>query len=638
MKQKLLFLTSLLQIVTFLAVQPSLAENNMQQEDELLSMYFDEDELVETATGSPKPITQVAENVTIITAEEIEAMRVHTLAEVLKRQPGVFVNFFGQDFLGDSSLLLLGSRRHHVLLLLDGVRLNLNSSGSALTSFVPLGIIKRIEIIKGAASSTWGSALGGVINIITKDVGKTSQPTGSVNASYGESQSRDISADVAGKVKALGYYLYGGNIGSDGLRLDRFSERDSVYGKIQLPLPRSSRLTVTAGYSDPFYKNLNWEDAFGITDLNIFEDVDHPNTWATAFFDTVITPHLSLHLSAQYFHNDYTVNRRSLGTGSGGTMGTLVFGENWEDESNSFTGRLTWAKESFTANIGFESSHSELDYESQLGTFFGGPSSSKDDTVSEDRYGIYSNLTYAKGKFSITPGLRYDHHSNSEDSVNPSLGLTYLLFHDTLLRGSIARGFSAPYLTLYSNFPDLEPEKTWTYQAGIESTRIPHLHLKGTVFHQKIEDAWETIAPWTNTGTIRLKGFELEAKTAAYHGLTLTANFTYLREESKMTNASSWEDDDTYTGNLIVSYLNKKYGVRTELAGHYYWMSDHIKNEAPEHGNVIWDFLIAKDFDFSISSGEVYLKGYNIFDRDQYFDIDYPNPGRWLEMGVALKF
>ncbi len=153
MKKRIAF-TALLCISVFLAPRTGLTEDHLPPEEELLSLYFDEEELVETATGSPKPITQVAENVTIVTAEEIEAMHAHSLAEVLQRQSGVFVSHFGQDFLGDSSLLLLGSQRHHVLVLLDGVRINLNSNGSALTNFIPLGIIKRIEIIKGAASST----------------------------------------------------------------------------------------------------------------------------------------------------------------------------------------------------------------------------------------------------------------------------------------------------------------------------------------------------------------------------------------------------------------------------------------------------------------------------------------------------
>ncbi len=625
---------------TFLMVQPALAENNMHQEEEFLSMYFDEDEMVETATGSPKPITQVAENVTIVTADEIEAMHAHTLAEVLNRQPGVFVSYFGQDFLGDSNISLLGSRQHHVLLLLDGVRLNLNSSGDALPEFIPLGIIKRIEIIKGAASSTWGSALGGVVNIITKDAGKTERPTGTVKASYGEANSRDISADIAGKVKALSYYLHAGNIDSDGLRFDRYSERNSVYGKMQFELPYNSRLSATAGYGDPYYKTLNWDDAWGVTDLDIYENVDHENTWATIFFDTDISKNISLHLAGQHFDNTFDIDRRSLGTGIGGPQGDHIYGDEWEDEVNSFIARLTWTEESFIANLGFETSRSELDYSSELGTFFGGPTLTQDDTITEDRHGVYGNITYAKGDFSITPGLRYDYHSNSEETVNPSLGLTYLVASDTLLRASIARGFSAPYLTAISTSPDLGPEETWTYQAGIETGRIPYLHLKGTIFYQDIEDAWDfnDYPPWTNAGEIRLTGFELEAKTAVYHGFSLIGNFAYVDEEGKDTDSNIRVDDKTYAANLILSYLNGTYGLRAELAGHYIRLRDRQKNELPEDGSFLWDILLAKDFNVSSINGELYLKGHNIFNGDQYFDVYYPNPGSWVEVGLALKY
>ncbi|MCI5142586.1 MAG: TonB-dependent receptor [Candidatus Electrothrix sp. ATG1] len=366
--------------------------------------------------------------------------------------------------------------------------------------------------------------------------------------------------------------------------------------------------------------------------------MDHQNIWATLFFDTELIHDLTLHLSGQRYDNTFVMERMSLGSGLGGAQGNLIFGEKWEDEVNSFIGRLTWARKSFTANLGFESHRSKMRYASQSGIFFGEPSSTEDDPVTEDRHGVYGNVTYVKGNFSITPGLRYDDHSNSEESINPSLGITYLLPLNTLIRGSIAKGFSAPYLAASSHSPNLEPENTWTYQAGIETGRIPYFHLKGTVFHQNIEDAWELEEPWTNTGTIRLNGFEFEAKTATYYGLNLIGNFTYVAGKKKITETNTWNDDETYTSNLILTYLNIQYGLRAELTSHYYKMSDCVTNEKPEHGTFLWDIIIAKDFDIPSCNGEIYLKGHNIFNGNQYFDVDYPNPERWLEVGLALKF
>jgi vitamin B12 transporter len=628
-------------LTTLLTAQPALADNITHHDDKHLAEWYFEDELVETATRSPKPISQVAENVTIINAEDIEAMHAHTLAEVLDRQPGVFISFFGQDFLGDSNINLLGSRRHHVLLLLDGMRLNINSGGAALTNFIPLGIIERIEIIKGAASSTWGSALGGVINIITKHVGKTDDPTGNIAISYGEQNSRDLSADVAGRVKALGYYFHGGNINSDGLRLDRYSDRNSVYGKMQLQLYSKSSLTATLGYSDPFNKTLNWKDAWGISDLNLSTDVENRNFWGSLFFDTKITQQLILHLSGQHYYNTFSTNYNSLGTGRGGSWGELIFAEKWKDEVNSFISRLTWKNESVIANFGFESSRSKMTYMNQSGIFFKGPSTTEEQPVTEDRHGAYSNISYIKGFFSITPGLRYDNHSNSKESINPSLGITYQLFSDALFRGSIARGFSAPYLAASSHSPDLNPENIWAYQAGVETDRIPSLHCKGSIFHHDIKDAWNFLmVPWTNTGTSQSNGFSLEIKTNTYNNVNLTGNFTYIKEKNKSISTSistsTWKDDETYIGNLILSYSNNN--LRAELAGHYYWLSNYEQGEAPMHGTFLWDFLIAKNFASSFLNGEIYLKGHNIFNEEQYFDVEYPNPERWLEAGLAFKF
>ena len=120
--------------------------------------------------------------------------------------------------------------------------------------------------------------------------------------------------------------------------------------------------------------------------------------------------------------------------------------------------------------------------------------------------------------------------------------------------------------------------------------------------------------------------------------MSFAGNFTYVIGDSTGDGSGNLEDDETYTGNLIISYQNHGIGLRTELAGHYYWMSDEVKNEEADCDDFLWDLLIAKDFVLSSLNGEIYLKGHNIFNGDQYFDIDYPNPERWFEMGIAFKF
>jgi vitamin B12 transporter len=137
-----------------------------EEEMKILRMFYREKDLVVSPTRHAKSVSQVAENITVVTVREIEVMNAHTVAEVLNRIPGLFVNF-SQDFGAASLIQTQGSEERHVLVLVDDVPWNFLNSGAAETNSIPVGIIERIEVIKGPASSAWGSSLGGVINIIT---------------------------------------------------------------------------------------------------------------------------------------------------------------------------------------------------------------------------------------------------------------------------------------------------------------------------------------------------------------------------------------------------------------------------------------------------------------------------------------
>ena len=73
-----------------LAIVPNIAfaeeGDELATDDEFLELYFEESQVVEAATRISKPINQVAENVTIITAEEIERMNAHNIDDVLNRR------------------------------------------------------------------------------------------------------------------------------------------------------------------------------------------------------------------------------------------------------------------------------------------------------------------------------------------------------------------------------------------------------------------------------------------------------------------------------------------------------------------------------------------------------------------------
>lgn len=628
----------------------ALAADDSEKELSPIAIYFDESELVEVATRSPKPISQVAENVGLVTAEEIERMHAHTVNEVLNRVGGVFVAGYGQDFGGSSPFVyILGARDYHTLVLLDGVRLNNASGGNSYFNFIPISIVKRIEIIKGPASATWGSALGGVVNIITKDPGNTTIPKGSVTATYGEAASRELAGEAFGAVGIASYYLHAGTMESDGLKFDRFFDRDSAYGKFRFALPGQASLTFAGGYSDPHFRMLNWSDTWAVVGLDSYEVQRIRHFWGTAYLDLPLAQRWNLHLALQRYNQDFLNDFCSLGTGVyGGPQGTDLYSEDWKEHTTSGEGRLSWRGEALTVNLGAETSRSILDYrDNSLGI----PSLSWDpfqDIVEpagkEERRGIYTNATWIVGDFTVSPGLRYDYSSTSQEFVSPSLGLTWKVGDDTLVRASVARGFSTPYLAtyLYSNNPDLKPESIWSYQAGFETGLLSLVNLKVTAFHQEVDDAWEVSeVPWTNQGSACWDGVDLEVRSDEYKGFSATANFSYILEDSVIIKDGSPLDvnnDKLYGGNLIFDYIHRQYNVTAQLAGHYAHWNKFIKGDSPRDDSWLWDATLGKTFVLPRFQSEVFASVHNLTNASQYWDYEYANPGRWVEAGVKVNF
>jgi vitamin B12 transporter len=127
-------------------------------------------ETVVTASRIPTPQDRVPAAVTVITREDIEERGYRTLADALVSVPGVRL-VQGGGLGQQASAFLRGAASRQVLVLLDGVPLNDPSEPNGAFNFGNelLGDIERIEVVRGPASSLYGSgAVGGVVNMITR--------------------------------------------------------------------------------------------------------------------------------------------------------------------------------------------------------------------------------------------------------------------------------------------------------------------------------------------------------------------------------------------------------------------------------------------------------------------------------------
>ncbi|MBI4691466.1 MAG: TonB-dependent receptor plug domain-containing protein, partial [Nitrospirae bacterium] len=155
-------------------------------------------------------------NVEVVTKEDIELTNAHTLADVLNTVNGVQVMSNGVN--NEAYVLLQASDSRHVAIFMDGIPLNNLSNFLTEVGSIPVEHIEKIETIKGPASSSWGSSLGGVINIITKSPAEDEKIDGKLSVSYGEEDTGDFRAGISNKKGKFGYYLTAGRQQTDGFR------------------------------------------------------------------------------------------------------------------------------------------------------------------------------------------------------------------------------------------------------------------------------------------------------------------------------------------------------------------------------------------------------------------------------------
>ncbi len=150
-------------VLLALAVVASLAPGAAAAQEAILSL----DQIVVTATRIASTILASPDHVTVVSGDELASAL--SVADALHQAAGVAVTDNGTAG-SVQSLSLRGSTAAQVLVLVDGVRLNDSRQGGADLSMIPVDNIERIEIVRGGSSALYGAdAMGGVVNIITKD-------------------------------------------------------------------------------------------------------------------------------------------------------------------------------------------------------------------------------------------------------------------------------------------------------------------------------------------------------------------------------------------------------------------------------------------------------------------------------------
>ncbi|MGD0282459.1 MAG: TonB-dependent receptor [Dissulfurispiraceae bacterium] len=582
-----------------------------------------------SATRSLIPLSETAENITVITAKDIEFMNAHTLADVLLTVNGVQLNVY----MGSPGTISLphiqGSDLDQVLVMIDGIVINELTDNIAVIGSIPVQNIERIEIIKGPASSAWGSSLGGVINVITKSGDLNSKPSGTVAASYGEKNTYDFKGDVSGGTDKLGYYLYTGTLHTDGLLPFQHAFSNSTYTKVSYKIAENTDIKFTLLYNNESDEVGNWP---AIDDL-YYKNVSN-SLFATATLTTKLNEDLQAIVSLRTALQNFNYIETIYSTGA--DYGTYKE----EDSKNGASAKLLWSLPNQQVVIG-----SDFDYWVIKESDF------TNGNQNEAKWAIFTNDTISLGKFTVTPGIRMDSTKYLSSFFSPSLGMTYALGDKTILRLYAGRGFNDPSVgelygdsQYYRHNANLKPEEVWSYQPGVETRILEYLWLKATFFCHNIRNGLTTqiLDPntWTytyvNTEKIRRQGEEIELRTVPFYNLTLAAAASFIKT-TDLTTGEKVMDYPTSTYSVSLQYDDKK-SLKALIKGYYIWENAQSYYEG-KYNSMLFDVNVSKKlYKGKDSTVEAYLTGHNIFDGAQYTILEYANARRWFEGGLRYKF
>lgn len=420
------------------------------------------DQVVVTATKTPVKEFEANANITVVTKEDIERWHFQDITEALRTVPGVTINNYsnGVGYEQSSHLRINGTEK--IVVLIDGVRANVN--GSTFNVFSGAGLlsmdrIERIEVLKGSASTLYGAdAKGGVINIITRnaDANKTSLTV--AGGSYSKQQYALLNEGKSGNYSwVFGYQkdISGDYTAGNGVVIPSYRDADSYSFKLTRKIDAKSNLAFNYNnYAASVMYVGTYNDTTGKQDTTkkygFVNSWDASLTYNYAFSDKVKN---QLLLFARRRDTDYDYTSASRWMMKLGSWGI-------QDQVTIQAGKkhlLVTGYDMFQDQI--------FDYKDQNSAY-------TDKNVTNQALFVQDEWSFSN-QWKLTTGLRYDMHSTYGNHTTPSINLGYKPTDRTSFYVSYKEFFVVPnQYQLFSPYAPtdvstLKPETGNTMEFGV---------------------------------------------------------------------------------------------------------------------------------------------------------------------------
>lgn len=573
------------------------------------------DEVVVTATKSPKKLSETGKIIKVITKEQLQHSGGKDLAQVLNQEVGITLNGATSNAGKDKSLFLLGATDKYTLILLDGIPLNepAGVGGSFDLRLLSLDNIERIEILQGSQSTLYGSnAVAGVINIISKKPA-TNKPQLSGLMTYGSYNTFKANAGINQKAKWIDYTINYTFNSTDGI-----SEAIDTTGKAGFDKDGYTQNSVQAivGFhiSDkfklsPYYRYTHFKGGY---DADAF--IDAPNKYFASLQNAGLSGQLNYTGGSLYFNYGYDFTKRNY-------QSAYPF-----ISSGEFNNADVYINQSLHKNILMVGGLSYQSYKV------------KDiDSVNSIISPYISFLYHNQNGIEIEIGGRYNHHNQYGNNFTYSFNPAYLINNRFKVFANITSGFRAPSINelfgIYGANPHLTPERSSTQEAGVQGFfNEKKLSVTVNVFNRNINNVIIYGANgYENLNKQHDYGAEFEVNYINKK-LRLSASYAYIT--GKLTDKSSGKDTIYY--NLIrrpknavklfagyqitpALYVNTSLQITGKRTDAYFNPFTYVQSQVDLNAYTLWNAYI--QYSFFNNRMNVFADFKNITGNTNYYEV-----------------
>jgi len=566
------------------------------------------DQVVVTATKTEHTLGDVPVAAEVITKEEIEQKQVKTVADALKLLTGVKINQTSGSWGDKGKIEMQGLDAKHTLILVDGQRW-LGGHGDATDMHsIPIGMVERIEVLKGPASALYGSeAIGGVVNIITRQA--KDKYSLSASAAVGSRATQIHEATGGIKLGGFGGLLSYTYRESDGVNkeTDRYSEH-LLSANLGYELTPSVKLSVKPFYSEHkmLYEARNQKRA----------GINSSLEWAPDALS-------KLALRGSFFnYRHYTGDRSS----------------DWD--TDAYDGEITYSRLLFDRLMmtgGYQYSFEDIDDKGKK---------YKADQKLQSFY-LQSEIDFKPVVFIL--GARLDEHDKWGTEINPKGSVLVNVTKNLKLRGSVGTAFKCPSLaklyadawkmgpyTVYSN-PNLLPEESVGYQVGAEYTLLARHLFKVSAFRNDVKDIIVSKIVgrkmyWENVDEAYTQGVEVGLTSRLTDTLTAQAGYTYLdTRDKKQDKELAYRPQHKFT--LEFNQKIPQLGMNVNVTGIYVGKR-YDDTYAELDGYDLWNVAVTKDLGKHV---QLFARADNVFGKQDVSD-EYDLDGARFLCGAKMNF